>query len=47
MVRLFEFDSECALFMFFIYFFFIQKGMDDLTDWVMKNTVSNTPFVIK
>ena len=43
MVRLFEFDSG-------ILFFFkkIQKGMcDDLTDWVVKNTVSNTPFVIK
>ena len=25
----------------------IQKGMDDLTDWVVKHTVSNTPFVIK
>jgi proline dehydrogenase len=31
-----------------VFFCFLQKGMrDDLTDWVVKNTVSNTPFVIK
>lgn len=40
---LFEFDSECSLTLFFY-----TKGMcDDLTDWIVKKTVSNIPFVIK
>jgi proline dehydrogenase len=41
-----EFNSKCAK-VVCSPFFIIQKGMDDLTDWVVKNTVSNTPFVIK